>query len=37
MLLAAVAALLLFRYRVNSAWLVLGGGAVGLLVQFLLG
>ncbi|NLF64192.1 MAG: chromate transporter, partial [Chloroflexi bacterium] len=36
-LLAAVAALLLFRYRVNSAWLVLGGGAVGLLVQFLLG
>ncbi|NLF63863.1 MAG: chromate transporter, partial [Chloroflexi bacterium] len=36
-LLAAVAALLLFRFRVNSAWLVLGGGAVGLLVQFLLG
>ena len=36
-LLAAVAALLLFRYRVNSAWLVLGGGVVGLLVQFLLG
>jgi chromate transporter len=27
--LAAVGALLLFRYRVNSAWLVLGGGVVG--------
>jgi chromate transporter len=30
--LAAVAAVLLIRFRVNSAWLVLGGGAVGLLV-----
>jgi chromate transporter len=29
--LAAVAALLLFRQRVNSAWLVLGGAAVGVL------
>lgn len=27
--LAAVGALLLFRFRVNSAWLVLGGAAVG--------
>jgi chromate transporter len=30
--LALVSAVLLIRYRVNSAWLVLGGGAVGLLV-----
>ncbi|NOK01464.1 MULTISPECIES: chromate efflux transporter [Myxococcus] len=29
--LAAVAAVLLIRYRVNSAWLVLGGGCVGVL------
>ncbi len=36
-LLAVVAALLLFRYRVNSAWLVLGGGVAGLLLQLLLG
>lgn len=28
-------AVLLFRYRINSAWLVLGGGAAGLLVSFL--
>jgi chromate transporter len=28
-LLAAAAAFLLLRYRVNSAWLVLGGGALG--------
>ncbi len=31
--LAIVAAVLLIRLRVNSAWLVLGGGMVGLLVQ----
>ena len=31
--LALVAAVLLIRFRVNSAWLVLGGGAVGLLVR----
>jgi chromate transporter len=36
LLLALGAALLLFRYRVNSAWLVGGGGAIGLLAQRLL-
>ena len=30
LLLAAVSALLLFRYKTNSAWLVLGGALVGL-------
>jgi chromate transporter len=30
-LLAAASAVLLIRFRVNSAWLVLGGGALGLL------
>jgi len=29
-LIAALTALLLWRVRVNSAWLILGGGAVGL-------
>jgi chromate transporter len=29
--LAAVAAFLLLRYRLNSAWLVLGGGTIGLI------
>lgn len=33
--LALTAAALLIRYRVNSAWLVLGGGAVGLLASAL--
>jgi len=33
--LAAVSALLVFRWRVNSAWLVLGGAAVGLLVTLI--
>jgi chromate transporter len=31
--LGAVSALLLFRYRVNSSWLVLGGAGAGLAVQ----
>ena len=30
---AMVAAILLIRFRVNSAWLVAGGGAVGLLAS----
>ncbi|WP_129629029.1 hypothetical protein [Candidatus Oscillochloris fontis] len=33
--LALVAALLLFRFKLNSAWLVLGGGMVALLVRWL--
>jgi chromate transporter len=33
--LALVAALLLFRLRVNSAWLVLGGGLIALLLRWL--
>ncbi len=32
-LLAAEAALLLIRFKVNSAWLVLAGGALGLLLK----
>jgi len=30
LLCALVAAVLLFRWKVNSAWLVLGGGVVGM-------
>jgi len=30
--LAAIGAVILFRYRVNSGWLILGGAAVGLLL-----
>ncbi|MFZ1615058.1 MAG: chromate transporter [Holophaga sp.] len=33
--LAVVSAFLLIRYRVNATWLVLGGGAAGLLAQIL--
>jgi chromate transporter len=33
--LAASSAFLLLRYRLNSAWLVLGGGAVGLVAHWL--
>jgi chromate transporter len=29
-MLAVLSAFALIRYRVNSAWLVLGGGAIGL-------
>lgn len=34
-LLAIVAAILLFRFRLNSAWLVLAGGLVGLAILYL--
>ena len=34
---AAASALLLYRFRVNSAWLVLGGGAAGLAAAWLRG
>jgi chromate transporter len=33
-LLAVVAALLLFRYRLNTAWLVAAGGALGVAVRY---
>ena len=35
LLIAAVAAVLVFRYRANSAWVVLGGAVTGLLVNLL--
>lgn len=31
-LLAVAAALVIFRYKINSAWLVLAGGVIGVLV-----
>ena len=37
LILAAVSALLLFRYKTNSAWLVLGGALVGLTFTLLSG
>jgi chromate transporter len=36
-LIAVVALVLLFRFKVNSVWLVIGGGAVGLAVRALFG
>jgi chromate transporter len=36
-LLAVVAAILLFRFKLNSAWLVLGGALVALAYRFLTG
>jgi chromate transporter len=33
LLVAAVSALLLFRYKTNSAWLVLGGAVIGLIAR----
>jgi len=33
--LALVSALLVFRFKVNSAWLVLGGALAGILLQIL--
>jgi len=33
--LAMTSAVLLIRYRVNSTWLILGGGLVGLVFSFL--
>ena len=33
-ILAALAAVLLIKYRVNSAWLVLGGAAVGAAIAY---
>lgn len=35
-LLAVLAAFLLFRYRLNSAWLVIGGGALGAGLHYIL-
>jgi chromate transporter len=36
-ILALIACVLVFRLKINSAWLVLGGGAVGLLAKLLFG
>jgi chromate transporter len=35
--LAILAAVLLFRFKLNSAWLVLGGALIGLAYRFLSG
>jgi chromate transporter len=34
-LIAAVSVILVFRYKVNSAWMVLGGALAGILLQLL--
>jgi chromate transporter len=36
-LISVVALVLLFRFRMNSAWLVVSGGAMGLAVRALFG
>ena len=36
-IIAAVATVALLRYRVNSAWLVLGGGLAGLAYRYVMG
>jgi chromate transporter len=33
LLIAAISGFILFRFRVNSAWLVLGGAIVGLIIS----
>ncbi len=35
-LLALVGAIIIFRFQINSAWLVLGGGVVGLVAQLII-
>ncbi len=36
-LFALISCVLVFRFKINSAWLVLGGGAAGMITKFLLG
>jgi chromate transporter len=37
LLLAMVAAVLLLRYKVNSTWLIIGGGVIGIVYKLMLG